>query len=167
MGLASYLPAEVNLVINATWDGHEYRGNATVDSTTIVVIIYRTDTSEWVAEAWVNGDYAYGEPIGWSLKDKIILYFTYDSTSYKITVRIAEKTTATIINATIQLTPVYVDEPTPWGQLPVFKGYVGTAMVNQTNVTIMPTPAAWMSTASAYTITGRGHIPRRQPCQQQ
>ena len=136
-GSSELPPADINLVINATWDGHEYRGNATVDNTTIVVIIYKTGTGEWVAEAWVNGEYAYGEPIGWSLKDEIVLYFTYKDTSYKITVRIAEKTTPTTINAAIQLTPVYVNESTPWGQLPVFKEYVGTAMVNQTNVTVV------------------------------
>ena len=88
----------------------------------------------------MNGEYAYGEPIGWSLKDEIVLYFTYRGTSYKITVRIAEKTTPTTINATLHLTPVYVNEPTPWGQMPVFKGYVDTAMVSQTNVTVVAYP---------------------------
>ena len=131
----------VNLVVNAVWDGHGYRGNATVDNTSIVVIIHKTGTGEWVAEAWVNKEYAYGAPIGWSLKDEIVLYFTYKGTSYKITVRIAEKTTTTTINATIQLSPVYTNASTPWGQMPVFKEYVGTTMVNQTNITVVTNPS--------------------------
>ena len=131
----------VNLVVNATWDGHGYRGNATVGNTSIVVIIHKTGTGEWVAEAWVNKEYAYSEPIGWSLRDEIVLYFTYRGTSYKITVRIAEKSMPIrAINATIELAPVYVDESTPWGQMPMFKEYVGTAMVNQTNITVIAYP---------------------------
>ena len=93
----------VNLAVNAIWDGHGYRGNAIVDDTSIDVIVYKTSTGEWV-----NGKYTYGESIGWSLKEEVTLYFTYEDTSYKVMVHIVKKNESKptrIANTIIELAP--------------------------------------------------------------
>ena len=46
-----------------------------------------------------------------------------------------------IINATVRLAPVYISASTPWGWVPVFRDYVGTTMVSQTNVTVVAYPS--------------------------
>lgn len=137
-------PADVNLVINATWNGHSYNGSVTVNGTRILVLVWEYG-GEWVAEVWIGNQSAYSGPVGWSLPDRLTLYFTYSGTTYNITVNIIKEggngnssgeSKTTTINVTVQLTPVYTDISTPWGLMPVFDGFRGAGIANATNITV-------------------------------
>ncbi len=165
-GSGSLPPAMVNAVVNATWDGHEYRGNTTVDGTLIVVLVWRSSTGRWVVDVWVGEDCAYSGPLGWSLRNEFTVWFTWKGTSYKVTVHIAKTggggsstRAGTSINAAVVLRPVYANISSPWGPVPVVRYLRGTSIVNATNVTVLAWPAnGWGEYSVAVYVNGsRAH----------
>ena len=141
-GFQNLPPADVDAEVYAVWDRTAYKGSTVVDNITISVLVYKY-SGEWVAEVWINDNYAYSGPIGWSLPDTVSLYFTYIATTFNITVHVVEgdngDTITQHINATIVLAPTYTVDETPWGPLPIFDEYRGSIIVNQTNITVTAT----------------------------
>ncbi len=141
--------------------GAYFKGSAIVDGDNITVTIhYRRRTVEYNITVYVDGEKAYWERRYGSLFDScpVLLSgctresevaFVHDEKAYYLTLIVKLETgegstggeqEEAVVEAEVRLTPVYVVEETPWGQMPLFDRFTGSAMVDQTNVTVVAYP---------------------------
>ncbi len=154
---------ESRIVLSSS-DGKHYTGSVVVNNRNITVsamlIVYLEGFNEYIMNTTIYID---GTPVFHAdeLRIKCSLYtgscsktvpVEYNNIAYILTLELSptsngnedngsgsENNTSPgtrTINATVQLSPIYITEETPWGTMPVFDKLRGVSIVNNTNITV-------------------------------